>query len=432
MKKMVCDICESKRIKKENAVFVCQDCGTEYTLEEAKNLLKEIPESTITEAVKIENKQPEESFIKEKLYFWAEILKNIDICRFYYSFFENDDARLWENEELNAQLLLKSKGEYINLFAPLAKYGFSGFSILFDIDNTIERYKSYVMRNPNNREYSEKLNLLENSKNDLDIILSHNFIVQILNDKIKERFMFAEAKLLDSSNFPTFVDNSGYKWKPYGFVNEYFFPENNYNLKDYSLYLTQLYNSKPHIIVYKKKMFNSLPVDVEYKTSFDLISIQNKIESFANDINCQYYKFYNKIMTPIFEEAKEILLESIDLAQKLSKEFLLPLKYRKLEVVLKMIDLLESGNASTWKELVNAYDTFEYRETVKMSFEVLNQKFDKMTNCLQNINNNLQNINNNLVSINNQLSNISIKCSRIMNNTEKIKKNTFGILWEML
>ena len=161
MKKMVCDICESKRIKKENAVFVCQDCGTEYTLEEAKNLLKEIPESTITEAVKIENKQPEESFIKEKLYFWAEILKNIDICRFYYSFFENDDARLWGNEELNAQLLLKSKGEYINLFAPLAKYGFSGFSILFDIDNTIERYKSYVMRNPNNREYSEKLNLLE-------------------------------------------------------------------------------------------------------------------------------------------------------------------------------------------------------------------------------------------------------------------------------
>ena len=130
-------------------------------------------------------------------------------------------------------------------------------------------------------------------------------------------------------------------------------------------------------------------------------------------------------MVPIFEEAKEILLESIDLARELSEEFLLPLKYRKLEVVLKMIDLLESGNASTWKELVNAYDTFEYRETVKMSFEVLNQKFDKMTNCLQNINNNL-------VSINNQLSNISIKCSRIMNNTEKIKKNTFGILWEML
>ena len=29
MKKMICEICESQKIKKENGVFVCQDCGTE-------------------------------------------------------------------------------------------------------------------------------------------------------------------------------------------------------------------------------------------------------------------------------------------------------------------------------------------------------------------------------------------------------------------
>ena len=36
MKKMVCEICESQSIKKENGVFVCKECGTEYSLEEAK------------------------------------------------------------------------------------------------------------------------------------------------------------------------------------------------------------------------------------------------------------------------------------------------------------------------------------------------------------------------------------------------------------
>ena len=42
MKKMICEICGSQSIRKENGVFICQECGTEYSLEEAKKLLKEI------------------------------------------------------------------------------------------------------------------------------------------------------------------------------------------------------------------------------------------------------------------------------------------------------------------------------------------------------------------------------------------------------
>ena len=42
MKKMVCEICNSQNIKKENGVFVCKECGTEYSLEEAKKLMKEV------------------------------------------------------------------------------------------------------------------------------------------------------------------------------------------------------------------------------------------------------------------------------------------------------------------------------------------------------------------------------------------------------
>lgn len=45
MKKMVCEICGSQSIKKDNGIFVCQECGTEYSLEEAKKLLVDIEES---------------------------------------------------------------------------------------------------------------------------------------------------------------------------------------------------------------------------------------------------------------------------------------------------------------------------------------------------------------------------------------------------
>ena len=43
MKKMVCEVCGASSMKKVNGVFVCQECGTEYSLEEARKLLKEEP-----------------------------------------------------------------------------------------------------------------------------------------------------------------------------------------------------------------------------------------------------------------------------------------------------------------------------------------------------------------------------------------------------
>ena len=58
MKKMKCEVCGSLSIKKENGVFVCSECGTEYSLEDAKKLLTEIGDST-TEKVDKEQKREE-------------------------------------------------------------------------------------------------------------------------------------------------------------------------------------------------------------------------------------------------------------------------------------------------------------------------------------------------------------------------------------
>lgn len=41
MKKIVCELCESTEFVKEGSVLVCQGCGTRYTLDEAKSMMRE-------------------------------------------------------------------------------------------------------------------------------------------------------------------------------------------------------------------------------------------------------------------------------------------------------------------------------------------------------------------------------------------------------
>ena len=42
MKKIVCELCECTEFTKDNGMFVCQGCGTKYTAEEAKGMMREV------------------------------------------------------------------------------------------------------------------------------------------------------------------------------------------------------------------------------------------------------------------------------------------------------------------------------------------------------------------------------------------------------
>lgn len=46
MKQIVCEMCEGTEFLKDDGMFVCQNCGTKYSLEEAKKLMVEVSEST--------------------------------------------------------------------------------------------------------------------------------------------------------------------------------------------------------------------------------------------------------------------------------------------------------------------------------------------------------------------------------------------------
>ena len=41
MKQLICEMCGSTDLLKQDGVFVCQSCGTKYSVEEAKKMMIE-------------------------------------------------------------------------------------------------------------------------------------------------------------------------------------------------------------------------------------------------------------------------------------------------------------------------------------------------------------------------------------------------------
>ena len=40
MKALVCEMCSSPNLIKKDGMYVCENCGTRYTIEEARNILR--------------------------------------------------------------------------------------------------------------------------------------------------------------------------------------------------------------------------------------------------------------------------------------------------------------------------------------------------------------------------------------------------------
>ena len=60
MKQLVCEICGSTDIVKQNGIFVCQGCGVKYASEDVKKLLVDVPETVaVTEPVAKSEHTPE-------------------------------------------------------------------------------------------------------------------------------------------------------------------------------------------------------------------------------------------------------------------------------------------------------------------------------------------------------------------------------------
>lgn len=59
MKKIVCELCESTDFVKEDGLFICLGCGCKYSVEEAKNMMKEICEDEPSQNINSSSEEPD-------------------------------------------------------------------------------------------------------------------------------------------------------------------------------------------------------------------------------------------------------------------------------------------------------------------------------------------------------------------------------------
>ena len=90
MKKITCEMCGSSDMLKQDGVFVCQTCGTKYSVEEAKNLMVEV-----TGTVKVDNSEK-----IDNLYTIARRAKddnNIELAQKNYEAIMQENPSDWES-----------------------------------------------------------------------------------------------------------------------------------------------------------------------------------------------------------------------------------------------------------------------------------------------------------------------------------------------
>lgn len=122
MKAIVCEMCGSQDLLKENGVFVCQSCGTKYSLEEAKKMLQDNgPVDVSGSTVKVDNSEFVQRYLQnarrarqkedweetEKYYNLVEQNDPTNIEAIFYSSYGKAKASLVENDVYKRQAVFK-------------------------------------------------------------------------------------------------------------------------------------------------------------------------------------------------------------------------------------------------------------------------------------------------------------------------------------
>ena len=93
MKQLTCEMCGGTDMIKKDGVFVCQSCGTKYSVEEAKKLMIEGPVE-VTGTVKIDSAESFNKALKNAR--GAKEEKNWNLATKYYEEVRNIDPENWE------------------------------------------------------------------------------------------------------------------------------------------------------------------------------------------------------------------------------------------------------------------------------------------------------------------------------------------------
>ena len=141
--------------------------------------------------------------------------------------------------------------------------------------------------------------------------------------------------------------------------------------------------------------------DIQY-----IISLLSKASDAGEDKKNQSYSKFSSACDELLKSRNDLINASLEL----EKIFLLPIKYRNSKTLCTMLDILNDGRASDWKELVNLYETVEYRKSMINGMENLYYSLKNINQTLLKgfilTNSNLNSINDNLRSISSKINDV--------------------------
>ena len=409
MKKMICEICESQKIKKENGVFVCQNCGAEYSLEDAKKLLKDIEETSVIENIKdveltpVKNDEAKETLL-EHLFSWLKVL----------SVFENRNFWLdrWDCN-IKTDFLLTDESVYnafkcdIKNLNPRKFYELTHEDLMAILDYkffTDSKDKAYFL----NDIYGafNVNNIFENFKSLTDDSLfkyDGKYGEEVYIDyELKPLYYFHDMKKNEDFALKKLYLNYSNILNMSCDMNNYIFYQN--NIIKLSLFKSMMTN-KTHDFVSQQILIPS-----ELKNIFDNYrKLEEQLITRHNNLK----KFYNDN----FEYIRKLYIDAIETISILETKFNLPFKYRKVNYIIELIDIIMEGRADNWKEAANIFSFDQFAQNVVLGFKDLSNRLDTISSKLTDITSKLNSIDYGLRSLNNTTSKL---CSAIMDCREAL------------
>lgn len=434
MKKMVCEICGSQHLKKENGVFVCQECGTEYSAEEAKLLLKEIEEQTVDNQPPTNQNllEPKEDYstLEMGLLTWLNYLNNIKNLfgeefdldftndEVYVNGYKKDDY-LFQDELYPVKTLLEKRGKdkatpTIQRFLEF-KANLEEQALLKEFNNKQSLlYKSFSAipdRSDIDFFYSGSVGSYYcNSTERENIRNSNSFIVGTSTGVRWQAVIFPDGKRKDERK--AFLD-----WVP-----NFDFTRWNYST---GYYLGPIYK------VTERKAFLGLKFDKELIA--DSPAINRRIQELLSQNREKYKRVYLEKIEPFIDEKVQLLNESIKGMDYLNETFPMPKKYRTIQDLYNMLELVKDKRVLSRKELLDKYDTDVYREDSLKKLDNIGKSIQDLSmvviSGINLISSQLSSIQDIMSNVNANIGSINIKISNMSSSLNRISTNTFITMW---
>lgn len=272
MKALICEMCSSNNLVKEGGVFICQTCGTKYSVEEAKRMMIE-GLVTVKGAVEIDNssyvtKCLENARRAKAKRDWEEVEK-------YYNLVEQNDPK-------NIEAIFYSS--YGKAMLSLIDSDIYRRQQVFDV---FCRSISVIDDNYDTSKSEENVTLISQMNTDLFTMFNTNFVYNtkangygqvVWNNAIETHYLFASVALhfIESlENILKVDNNTAYL---VGIYNQYTFIINNENFpKNYKNNYVPSYNEVVSRLAKVDSRFVNTPLIKEAGLSLSELKSRNNI-----------------------------------------------------------------------------------------------------------------------------------------------------------